>query len=69
MANWAQVGYRIEGKQKDPRRHMSFSENLTRVKESHLMSFLPRIGKVTSHGLWEKTSRITISEVSSKVVK
>lgn len=69
MSNWATVGYRIEGKQKDLQEIYELSESLTRVKESHLMSFLPRIGKVTSHGLWEKTSRITISEVSSKVVK
>ena len=69
MANWASVSYRIEGKQKDLQEIMSFSESLTRVKESHLMSFLPRIGKVTSHGHWVKTSRITISEVSSNVVK
>lgn len=69
MTNWAQVGYRIEGKQKDLQEIYELFGEFDKGERKHLMSFLPRIGKVTSHGLWEKTPRITISEVSSKVVK
>ena len=69
MANWATVGYRIEGKQKDLQEIYELFGEFDKGERKPFDELSAKNWEGNIAWLWEKTPRITISEVSSKVVK